>query len=76
MMGMKKYGEAVSQQRIVGNGGFKKPFLHVARQVRPKFERCVAQQQLKLFRQAIHMPPLADDGLDLPTVITLAVAPG
>jgi hypothetical protein len=31
MMVMKKYSEAVSQERIVGNGSLKEPFLHVTR---------------------------------------------
>jgi len=42
MMVMEKYSEAVSQERIVGNSGLKKLFLHITRQVRPKFERCAA----------------------------------
>jgi hypothetical protein len=42
MMVMKKYGEAISQVRIVGNSSFKEPFLHITRQVWPKLERCVA----------------------------------
>jgi hypothetical protein len=61
MMVMKKYGEVVSQERIVGNRGLKQSFLHVTRQVRPKLERRVPQQQLKLPGQVIHMPPLAYD---------------
>jgi len=61
MMVMKKHGEAVSQERIVGNGSLKESFLHIARQVRPKPERRVTQQQLKLLGQIIHMPPLAHD---------------
>jgi hypothetical protein len=61
MVVMKKYGEAVSQERIAGNGGLKEFFLHIARQVRPKPERRVTQQQLKLLGQIIHMPPLAPD---------------
>jgi hypothetical protein len=56
MMVMKKHGEAVSQERIVGNGGLKESFLHIARQVRPKPERRATQQQLKLLGQIIHMP--------------------
>jgi hypothetical protein len=44
MMVMKKYGEAVSQERIVGNGCLKESFLHITRQVRPKPERRVTQQ--------------------------------
>ena len=63
---MKKYGEAVSQQGIVRNSGLEKSFLHIARQVRPKPKRRVAQQQLKLLGQIIHMPPLAYDGGLLP----------
>jgi len=58
MMVVKKYGEAISQERIVGNGCLKKSFLHVSWQIRPKPERCVAQQQLKFPGQVIHMPPL------------------
>jgi len=42
MMVMKKYGEAISQERIVGNSSLKKLFLHITRQVWPKFKRCVA----------------------------------
>jgi hypothetical protein len=61
MMVMKKYGEVVSQERIVRHRGLKQHFLHVTRQVRPKLERRVAQQQLKLPGQVIHMPPLAYD---------------
>src|SRR5579872_1434189 len=61
MMVVKKYGEAISQERIVGNGCLKKSFLHVSRKVRPKSERCVAQQQLKFPGQVIHMPPLGFD---------------
>jgi hypothetical protein len=61
MMVMKKHGEAVSQERIVGNGCLKESFLHITRQVRPKPERRVTQQQLKLLGQIIHMPPLAHD---------------
>jgi hypothetical protein len=59
MMVMKKNGEVVSQQRIVGNGSLEQSFLHFTRQVRPKPERSVAQQKLKLPGQIIHMPPLA-----------------
>jgi hypothetical protein len=70
MMVVKKYGEAVSQQRIVWNSGLKKSFLHIARQVRPEPERRVAQQQLKLLGQIIHMPPLAYDGGSLPTQLS------
>src|SRR5258708_40308521 len=70
MMVVKKYGEAVSQQRIVGNSGLKESFLHIARQVRPKPERRVTQQQLKLLGQIIHMPPLAYDGGLLPTQLS------
>jgi hypothetical protein len=70
MMVMKKYGEAVSQQRIVGNSGLKESFLHIARQVRPKPKRRVTQQQLKLPGQIIHMPPLAYDGGLLPTQLS------
>ena len=70
MMVVKKYGEAVSQQRIVGNSGLKESFLHIARQVRPKPERRVTQQQLKLLGQIIHMPPLAYDGGLLPTHVS------
>ena len=73
MMVVKKYGEAVSQQRIVRNSGLEKSFLHIARQVRPKPERRVAQQQLKLLGQVIHMPPLAYDWLDLPTDASFTV---
>jgi hypothetical protein len=40
-MVMKKYSEAVSQQRIVGNGSLKDPFLHITRKVCPQLERCV-----------------------------------
>jgi hypothetical protein len=70
MMVMKKNGEAVSQERIVGNGSLKESFLHITRQVRPKPERRVTQQQLKLLGQIIHMPPLAyDEGL-LPTHVS------
>jgi hypothetical protein len=61
MMVMEKHGEAVPQERIVGNRRLKEPFLHIARQVWPKLKRCVAQQQLKLLGQIIHMPPLAYD---------------
>jgi hypothetical protein len=60
-MVMKKYGEVVSQERIVGNRGLKESFLHLTRQVWPKLKCCVAQQQLKLPGQVIHMPPLAYD---------------
>jgi len=42
MMVMKKYGEAISQERIVGNSSLKEFFLHVTRQVWPKFKCCVA----------------------------------
>jgi hypothetical protein len=70
MMVVKKYGEAVSQQRIVGNSSLKEPFLHIARQVRPKPKRRVTQQQLKLPGQIIHMPPLAYDGGLLPTQLS------
>ena len=42
MMVMKKYREAIPQERIVGNGNLKKLFLHITRQVWPKFKRCVA----------------------------------
>jgi hypothetical protein len=42
MVVMKEYGEAVSQERIVGNGSLKELFLHIARQDWPKFKRCVA----------------------------------
>jgi hypothetical protein len=70
MMVVKKYGEAVSQQRIVGNSGLEKSFLHITRQVRPKPERRMAQQQLKLLGQVIHMPPLAYDGGLLPTQVS------
>jgi len=31
MMVMKKYGEAISQERIVGNSSLKEFFLHVTR---------------------------------------------
>ena len=31
MMLMKKYGEAISQERIVGNRGLKESFLHITR---------------------------------------------
>jgi hypothetical protein len=31
MMVMKKYGEAVSQERIVGNSSLKELFLHITR---------------------------------------------
>jgi hypothetical protein len=65
MMVMKKDGEAVSQQRIVGHSGLKESFLHIARQVGPKSERCVTQQQLKLPGQITHLPPLAHDRSDL-----------
>jgi hypothetical protein len=61
MMVVKEYGEAVSQQGIVGNRSLKEFFLHVARQLGPKLKRRVAQQQLKLPGQIIHMPPLAYD---------------
>ena len=57
MMLVKKYGEAISQERIVGNCGLKEFFPHITRQVWPKFKRCVAQQQLKLPGQIIHMLP-------------------
>jgi len=70
MMVVKKYGEAVSQQRIVANSGLKEAFLHIARQVRPKPERRMTQQQLKLLGQIIHMPPLAHDGGLLPTQLS------
>src|ERR1700688_4646154 len=39
MMVMKKYREAISQERIVGNGNLKKFFLHFTRQVWPKLKR-------------------------------------
>jgi len=39
--GIKKYGKAVSQERIVGHGSLKELFLHVTRQVRPQLECCV-----------------------------------
>jgi len=42
MMIMEKNGEAVPQERIVGNSSLKEFFLHVARQVWPKLKRCVA----------------------------------
>jgi hypothetical protein len=42
MVVMKKYGEAISQQRIVGNRNLKKHFLRITRQVWPKLKRCVA----------------------------------
>jgi hypothetical protein len=58
MMVMKKYSEAVSQQRIVGNGSLKELFLHVTRQVRPQFECRVTQQQFKPVGQIIHMAPV------------------
>jgi hypothetical protein len=31
MMLMKKHGNAISQERIVGNGGLKEPFLYITR---------------------------------------------
>jgi hypothetical protein len=31
MVVMKKYGEAISQERIVGNSNLKKLFLHITR---------------------------------------------
>jgi hypothetical protein len=31
MMVMQKYGEAISQERIVGNSSLKKLFLHITR---------------------------------------------
>jgi hypothetical protein len=31
MMVMKKYGEAISQERVVGNGSLKQFFLHITR---------------------------------------------
>ncbi len=31
MMLMKKYGNAISQERIVGNSGLKEPFLYITR---------------------------------------------
>jgi hypothetical protein len=31
MVVMKKYGEAISQERIVGNGSLKELFLHITR---------------------------------------------
>jgi len=31
MMVMKKYGEAISQERVVRNSSLKKPFLHITR---------------------------------------------
>jgi len=31
MMVMKKYGEAISQERIVGNSSLKESFLHLTR---------------------------------------------
>jgi hypothetical protein len=61
MMVMKKYGEAVSQQGIVGDSCLKESLLYIARQVRPKSKRRVTQQQLKVPGRIIHMPPLADD---------------
>lgn len=57
MMFVKKYGEAISQERIVGNSSLKELFLHITRQVRPQFKRCMTQQQLKPLGQIIHMPP-------------------
>jgi hypothetical protein len=42
MMLMKKYGKAISQERIVRNSGLKEFFLHITRQVWPKSKRCVA----------------------------------
>jgi hypothetical protein len=39
MMVMKKYREAIPQERIVGNGNLKKLFLHITRQVWPKLKR-------------------------------------
>jgi hypothetical protein len=44
MMIVKKHCEVISQQRIVGDGGLKEFFLHIARQVRPKRKRGAAQQ--------------------------------
>jgi len=41
MMLMKKYSEAVSQERVVGDGSLKELFLRIARQVRPQLERCL-----------------------------------
>ena len=41
MMVMQKYSEAVSQERVVGNGSIKELFLHVTRQVRPQLKCCV-----------------------------------
>jgi hypothetical protein len=58
MMVMKKYSEAVSQERVVGNGSLKELFLHVTRQVRPQLKCCVTQQQLKPVGQIIHVPPV------------------
>jgi hypothetical protein len=59
MMIVKKDGEAVSQERIVGNGGLKQLFLHITGQVRPELKRCMTQQQLKFVGQTIHVTPLA-----------------
>jgi hypothetical protein len=42
MMVVKKYGEAISQERIVRNGSLKKPFLHVTGQIWPKSKRGMA----------------------------------
>lgn len=58
MMVMKKYSEAVSQKRIVGNGSLKESFLHVTRQIRPQLKCCVTQQQFESVGQIIHVPPL------------------
>lgn len=58
MMVVKKYSEAVSQQRIVGNGSLEEPFLHVTREVRPQLECGVPQQQLKPVGQIVHMAPV------------------
>jgi hypothetical protein len=41
MMVVKKHSEAVSQERVVGNGGLEERFLHIPRQIRPQLECCV-----------------------------------
>jgi hypothetical protein len=42
MMVMQKYGEAISQERIIGNSGLKESFLHITRQVWPESKRSAA----------------------------------
>jgi hypothetical protein len=39
MMVVKKYGEAISQERIVGNSSLEEFFLHITRQIWPKLKR-------------------------------------